>query len=386
MEITFVLLVVISFVISVFVQKKWLWTYILAFKYDFLSFLILFLFYHFGYYLKSKQIESIFKFFWKLFKIILIWWIIWYSILLTMPGLLKLFGYSRNIFDGSLMDKPPAVYLTHEKHWIARNQFIFERPISYGFFLVMFFPLFYFMYLKKQKFSKTYILWGLYVINLFSTFSRAAIWAWFVEILILGFIQFKHNYKKLFIQIILPIFVLISVIWLIFKGDFFSRKFSDSWHLALIKESLILLKEKPIFWYWPASAWPASHWYCTSKPSSSICQKIKQINIRTQNTKLKWFNTENQYLQVLVEFGLVLGILWIWLFGFLGLFWLYLFLIKTAFEVKYINYISWLSIWVFGLMIEWLALHSFVDRMIVYPAMLMFWLALAYYFQKWKNK
>ena len=104
----------------------------------------------------------------------------------------------------------------------------------------------------------------------------------------------------------------------------FKRVFSDSGHIALVKESIKLFKEKPLFGYGPASAWPASHWYCSNKAETEICQKIQQINIRTQNTSLKWFNTENQYLQILVEFGIVWLVLWLGLFLFLALYWIWI--------------------------------------------------------------
>jgi hypothetical protein len=44
------------------------------------------------------------------------------------------------------------------------------------------------------------------------------------------------------------------------------------------------------------------------------------------------------------------------------------------------------SLGLLGLSIEWLVLHSFVDRMVVYPFMALFGLAYAvYYKSKWVN-
>jgi len=41
---------------------------------------------------------------------------------------------------------------------------------------------------------------------------------------------------------------------MIFYNDLFKRTFSDSGHIALVKESIKLFQEKPIFGYGPASA------------------------------------------------------------------------------------------------------------------------------------
>jgi len=385
--ISFVLLVFFSFTSSVIINHLSLKTYILAFKYDFLGFFIFFVFYFIAYYyLDQQKIKDIFKFFIKIFKYILIWWIIWYSIISVVPGTLNFFWYTKSSYSGILNEKPPAVYFTQETHWIARNQFLFERPITYWFFLVMFWPLFYFFYIKNLKTYNKIIWWLIYMFNVISTFSRAAIWAWIFEILLIGIIQLKKDFKKLFIYVILPIIILWTTS-LIFYKNLFKRKFSDTWHIVLVEESIKLFKEKPLFGFGAASAWPSSHWYCSTNPNTDICKKIKEINIKTENTKLHWFNNENQYLQILVEYGIIWLFLWLIIYFSLAIWWLYTFI-----KNKKITYVTALSIWLIWLFIEWMVLHSFVDRMIIYPAMILYWLALAMYFQekklyfKWSKK
>jgi hypothetical protein len=45
---------------------------------------------------------------------------------------------------------PPAAYYSQYNQGYVRNQFLFERPISRGFFLVAFWPLFFALAIKKR--------------------------------------------------------------------------------------------------------------------------------------------------------------------------------------------------------------------------------------------
>lgn len=152
------------------------------------------------------------------------------------------------------------------------------------------------------------------------------------------------------------------------KDNFLSRQYSDTGHVNEINIALEKVSEKPILWRWAASAWPASH----------------------HLAKGEEYNPENQYLQIRIEYGL----LW-----FLGWMYLYVFLqvigYKAYKETTNSNYskkvkeygilLAALSLGLFWLSIEGLVLHSFVDRMIVYPFMAIFGIIYAWYLYEKKH-
>jgi len=75
-----------------------------------------------------------------------------------MPNLLKFFGYDWLIYEGTIGSRPPAAYYTQINKGFVRNQFLFERPISFGFWLIGFFPVFALGFLKNLSLKKK-ILW-----------------------------------------------------------------------------------------------------------------------------------------------------------------------------------------------------------------------------------
>jgi O-antigen ligase len=125
------------------------------------------------------------------------------------------------------------------------------------------------------------------------------------------------------------------------------------------------IKEKPILGRGAASAWPASHhlW------------------------EWKEYNPENQYLQIWIEYGLIAFIGWMYLYLFLNFVWFKAFKDdymdeKSSKEMKNLSLIIFaFSLWMIGLSIEWLVLHSFVDRMIVYPFIALFGIYYASYYR-----
>ncbi|MDR2415239.1 MAG: hypothetical protein LBD75_01110 [Candidatus Peribacteria bacterium] len=48
-----------------------------------------------------------------------------------MPNGLKFFGYDHFTFEGTIGARPPAAYYTLINKGFVRNQFLFERPISF---------------------------------------------------------------------------------------------------------------------------------------------------------------------------------------------------------------------------------------------------------------
>ncbi|MDO4713462.1 MAG: hypothetical protein Q4B28_02150 [bacterium] len=133
----------------------------------------------------------------KLLKRILLGAFFWWLIIVLVPSLLKLFGYSRHSYEGTLSSNPPAVYYTQIDHGHARNQFLFERPISFGFFLVAFWPLFVLTYLRKHSRRNQLLRTLAFGLIVLSTYSRAAIATWILQTAILILLLYPKKAKKL---------------------------------------------------------------------------------------------------------------------------------------------------------------------------------------------
>jgi O-antigen ligase len=163
---------------------------------------------------------------------------------------------------------------------------------------------------------------------------------------------------------------LIGFFWIVtffWQKQIISREFSNTGHFRLIVQALNTIWERPLWWQGAGTAWPASH----------------------QVEGIKAYNPENQYLQIRLEYGL----LW-----FLGRLYLYGYLHYIAYksyeEEKntdskitknrklYGTIVFAFWVWILWLSIEGLVLHSFVDRMIVYPFMALFAIAYGLYIKE----
>lgn len=159
-----------------------------------------------------------------------------------------------------------------------------------------------------------------------------------------------------------------AIVTYYWKDQIINRQYSNTWHIKEVLIALEKVKESPILWKWAASAGPASHhlW------------------------KWKEYNPENQYLQIWIEYGLVAFVGWMFLYIYLHLIWYWAWKdSKKEKETKDLRNMSILvtafSIWLLGLSIEWMVLHSFVDRMIVYPFVTVFAIYYAIYYKEKKH-
>jgi hypothetical protein len=132
--------------------------------------------------LETEQLKSIYQGYLRVLKYLLLLAILRYAVICIKPGTLKLFGYNNYIYEGQAGGQAPAAYYTHINQGIPRNQFLFERPTTRGFFLIAMWPLFYMRYLANQPIAVTRGRRVIYGINVLITFSRAARGAWFIEI------------------------------------------------------------------------------------------------------------------------------------------------------------------------------------------------------------
>ena len=182
----------VFFVIAVLIQKVGLSTFILSIKYDLLPFFIFGLGACLAILFFSEEDKLLFQLYKKLI-IFSIWGGLFRRVLLYfMPNALKFFGFDPFIFEGTIGSRPPAAYYTLIKPFLdgshVRNGFLFERPISFGFWLVAFFPVFVLGFLRKKpiKIQIGYsFLFGLLVL---STWSRAAIVVFGVEFVALALV------------------------------------------------------------------------------------------------------------------------------------------------------------------------------------------------------
>ena len=361
--IVFCLTTFVAFVISLFNSS--ISNFVLSARYSMFWYFIFVLFYIISYLFFNIRAEKLGEWYTKIIKWILWWALIRWWIIWLCPAFIELFGYNQRNYEWKVWEQPPVAYYTQYKDGYVRNQFLFERPISLWFFLVAFWPLFFMLVLYKRGTKNRIIRWWLYGIILLSTFSRAAWWAWFAQTVILFFALYRKQNKKLFLTFLIPIICLLWVVTYYWRDQIIYRDYSNTWHIKELVVAVGKIKEKPFLWQWAASAWPASHhlW--------------------------EWqeYNPENQYLQIRIEYWLIAFIGWMALYLYMNFVWFKVFKKdyqdeRASKEMKHLSLIIFaFSLGMIGLSIEWLVLHSFVDRMIVYPFTALFGMYLASYYR-----
>lgn len=365
----FLATVIISFLVSVFVNGSGIGTRIMSVRYSMIWFLIFIVFFvlttlFFG----AKDINLV-KRYGRIVKTLLVGSLIWRWILWLMPNVLKLAGYNQFNYEGDVGIAPPAAYYTGFDQWFIRNQFLFERPISRGFFLIALWPLFFVLYFKDKSTKEKLLRGSLYGLAIMSTFSRAAWWVWIVQTIILVLAQFPRKYWKYALRWFIPLILLFWVVTFFGQKQIISRDFSNTGHLKHVVEAFKQIGERPLWWQGAGTAGPASH----------------------QVEGMKKYNPENQYLQIRIEYGLLWFIWRIFLYGYLHRIWYKAYLDEKNAQDKnakkrklYATIVFAFGVGILWLSIEWLVLHSFVDRMIVYPFMALFAIAYGIY-RKEKN-
>lgn len=373
----FVVLIVVSLILAMLVQKVGLGAYILSVKYNLFGFLIFLLGALLIYVLPiSYPFHTRYQ---KLLKRIVFGAFFWRVIIVLAPSFLKLFGYSRSSYEGTLSTNPPAVYYTQINHGHARNQFLFERPISFGFFLVAFWPLFALTYLRKQSRRNQLLRTCAFWLIVLSTYSRAAIGAWILQTAILILLLYPKKAKKLILWWGVPTIIILIFAFFYFKSVFV-REHSTTWHLKLLLAGIEIGLKNPITGRGIGYSGPASHQLCLNAPQTPRCQIIAETNQKYSMTT-PGYNPENQYVQIFMEYGLLGLIPWLLCFGWLlweslRLIFPYLKELKKGKKADRKQLTQLLigiafGLGLRGLALEGLMLHSFVDRMIVYPFMLL---------------
>ena len=345
--------------ISAWYTDTWWNTYILALRYDFLWFILWGICIYLSQYLTKNQLQSFFRLYGYIIKVMLIFWIFWYMILMIKPGILKLAWYTTKIYEWEVGKQAPAVYYTQQFQWYPRNQFIFERPIHYGFWLTAMWPFFFMLYLKRKSRDKVSFWWIMYAVNIITTFSRAARWVRILQTIVLVVYTYRKNVLFYLKKMIVPLLIGAIMISLIWYQQIIARDYSNTGHINLLIQGLWYVSDHRMIGLWPWSVGPASY---------------HQEGLA--------FNPENQFIQILIEFGIIWFIWWILLYIFFTLFGLqyrndFLTPKKKDASLSTLMVIAW-SLALGGLAISGLVLHSFVDRMIVLPVMILVWLSIGW--------
>ena len=362
---------VISLLNSIIIHDQSIVTFLVSAKFNYIPLIILSCGLLVSQIITSEQYKKIITIIITTIKYVLIFSIIWYAILHTIPNILDRIGFAQpgDSIERTTNTPPPSLYLTEFYSWYVRNQWPFWWPLSLGFYLIWLWPLFFAKVLYKKKLSDTRWRRLLYISMVVSTYSRAAWWMFFVSCVLIGLIIYR-KYTKYIIWIwMLSVILLFVYLKSWGTSEMFVRTRSDKWHLEYFQQGLNLVKQYWLRWLWASSVWPWSN-------------HVEWIT--------KVFNPENQYMQIWLEYGL-LWLLWR-LFS-------YILIIKNSIIQWYHtrttqrNYnsddiifmgigisIVWLSIW-------GMVLHPFTDSSSMYPFMLFAGLVIGKYsFEKlWDN-
>lgn len=338
-----------------------LWSaYIIALRYDFVPFILLILCYQLPPIIWLSYITHATKKYIECIKWIVGLSLIRYLIISTLPGALKIFWYDRHVYEWSLGERPPAVYYAALDHGAPRNQFLRERPIYFWFYLIAFRPLFFLLYLRKIPKHEAIVYGLFYLLSVFTTFSRSTRWVWLLETWVLFILVYGKTAFKYLKYLLIPLIGLGIIVGSYFYYEIFGsgRNFSNTGHINALIKSLTILKTHRLWWLWAWSAWPASH----------------QLWIG--------FNPENQYLQILIEYGVFGFLCWFLYVWYLSISWLiawwrnhaknYLQDRDVAHRDNQRLILLSCNIGLLGLGICGLVLHSWADKMVIRPLMMIY--------------
>ncbi len=363
----FLATIIVSFLVSVFINGSGIWTWIMSVRYSMIGFLIFITFFTVTLLFFWAREFTLVKRYSRIMKTLLIGSLIRWGIIRLIPNLLKIAGYNQFNYEGDVGISPPAAYYTRYDQGLVRNQFLFERPISRGFFLVAFRPLFFILCFKNKPRWERLRRGSLYGLAIMSTFSRAAWAVWILQTIILILAQFPKKYRRMALRWFVPLIMLFGVVIYFGQRQIISREFSNTGHLKMVVEALHKIGERPLRGQWAWTAGPASH----------------------QVEWIKAYNPENQYLQIWLEYGLLWFIGRLYLYGYLH------YIAYKSYEAEkknddastkkrklYGTIVFAFGVGVLWLSIEGLVLHSFVDRMIVYPFVALFAIAYGLYIKE----
>ena len=399
--ILFVVTTLVFLVLAVWIQHVWFKAFVLSAKYDLFWFFIFWIWICLSYLFFTEKDKDLLDLYNKLIIRSLRLGLFRWFIVRSMPNVLKIFGYNPHIYEWTVWQNPPAAYYTLINQWHVRNQFLFERPTSFGFWLIAFFPVFVLWFLRNRKKIDQIIPTIIFWLLIFSTRSRAWIAIRILEAIVLFFILYRKSIKKFFVRL-----VILAIIWLWWLAYLWRwimvREHSNTGHLELMKAGWNIAKNNLIFWRWAGYSWPASHQLCYTDEPVDIFQDVNSIHLDNQHCELLrkenvknqistyGFNPENQYLQILMEYWIVWILFRLWICVLI--LWYVAKMIrkyqnkaKSSYQELLYYSLLWFWIWFIWLCAEWLVLHSLVDRMVIYPFFLLYWITI-WLWEKEKDK
>ncbi len=315
--------------------SQWVW----GFRYDFF-FLITFLIFSLNTFNK-KEI-------YKLINIALfssaIAILLGLIIFVIRPENLILIGF-RNDWSTWYPNQALAFCQKIENSDFCRLSGTFAGPNQYGAYLIVVLPLIIWKFLEKK--SKFWFSIGfLALISLVLTFSRSAWIAFVTEILILLIIyiykkyEFKINLKKFFTIFLSIIIIFLLILFPLVKFTKFQNSIlkpeSTSQHFELMQNAIRIIKENS-FGIGLGMAGPASY--------------------RFENENNKAIITENWYLQLAVELGIIGMILFMIILGQI----IFQNLKNSLKQKKYLNENLFIALSLIGLATASIFLHNFED-------------------------
>lgn len=386
----FIITTIILLLLAVCLQAIWFKAFLLSAKYDLFWFFIFGIWICLALLFFTEEDKNLLQLYNKLILRTLRLWLAWWFMVRLMPTILRHFWYDPLSYEWTVWQRPPVAYYTLIDKWNIRNQFLFERPTSFGFWLIAFFPVFVLWFLRNRKridqLFPTIMFWLL----VFSTRSRAWIAIRALEVIVLFFILYRKAIKKYFIWLII-----VAIIWLwwiaYLSRWMLIREHSNTWHLQLMKAWRDIAKENLLLWRWAWYSWPASHQLCYTDEPVDIFQDVESIHLDNQRCELLrktnvknqistyGFNPENQYLQILMEYWIVWILFRLWLCALIlrytaKMIWIYRNKNKSPYQELLYYSLLWFGIWFIWLCAEWLVLHSLADRMVIYPFFLLYWI------------
>ena len=386
----FIITTIILLLLAVCLQAIWFKAFLLSAKYDLFWFFIFGIWICLALLFFTEEDKNLLQLYNKLILRTLRLWLAWWFMVRLMPTILRHFWYNPLSYEWTVWQRPPVAYYTLIDKWNVRNQFLFERPTSFGFWLIAFFPVFVLWFLRNRKridqLFPTIMFWLL----VFSTRSRAWIAIRALEVIVLFFILYRKAIKKYFIWLII-----VAIIWLwwiaYLSRWMLIREHSNTWHLQLMKAWRDIAKENLLLWRWAWYSWPASHQLCYTDEPVDIFQDVESIHLDNQRCELLrktnvknqistyGFNPENQYLQILMEYWIVWILFRLWLCALIlrytaKMIWIYRNKNKSPYQELLYYSLLWFGIWFIWLCAEWLVLHSLADRMVIYPFFLLYWI------------
>lgn len=397
----FIITTLIFMLFAIWLQHVWIKAFILSAKYDLFWFFIFWIWVCLALLFFTEKDKDLLNLYNNLIIRSLRFGLLRWFVLRLMPNSLKLFGYDPTVFEWTVWQNPPAAYYTLINHWNVRNQFLFERPTSFGFRLIAFFPVFVLWYLRGKKRIEQIILVIMFWLLIISTWSRAGIVIRALEVIALFFILYRKSIKKHLVRRI--IIFIIWLWWLAYLWRWIMvREHSNTGHLELMKAWRDIAKENLLIWRWAGYSGPASHQLCYTDEPVDVYQNVDSIHLdnhrcellRKENVKNQistyGFNPENQYLQVLMEYGILWMIFRLWLCAIIlwytvKMIFKYRKKTKSPYQELLYYCLLWFGMWFVWLCIEWLVLHSLVDRMVIYPFFLLYWITI-WLWENEKNK